>query len=235
MDIAIMRSMAGGGKTYWIARHMPDAVVCSADHYHVNDNGDYEYVAANADNAHLQCFKKYANLLSQNEVPKVVVDNTNTTAREIAPYYMLARGYGFNVTIVEIMADVKTCAARNVHGVPESTILAMYKNILFDHLPSYWNKVVYDQNHNIVTPVPFPNLGTFNGQLACKLIRGASLRGLENEHYSLLTKKLVEQMNSMHCSNVDDDSLMCVFYDWYRNLDLSTKHIVNALLTSGGA
>lgn len=40
------------------------------------------------------------------------------------------------------MCDVETAIKRNIHGVPENTILQMQKNLLTEIVPPYWNQDV---------------------------------------------------------------------------------------------
>ncbi len=68
----------------------------------------------------------------------VVVDNTNTTTEEIAPYYAVARAYGYDVELVTLLVDVETAAARNAHGVPMRNIEAMHRRLDQRELPRFW-------------------------------------------------------------------------------------------------
>lgn len=82
-------------------------------------------------------------------VSKIVVDNTNTTKKEYAPYIRLAKIYGYDVTIVypeskwwlEIAPqikdktftdeDVNVFHKKQKHGVPFETIKRMMSRFEF--------------------------------------------------------------------------------------------------------
>lgn len=50
--------------------------------------------------------------------PILVVDNTNTMAEEIAPYYSVAKAYGYQVELVTLLIDSSIAYQRNIHSVP---------------------------------------------------------------------------------------------------------------------
>ena len=60
LTMVVMRGLPGSGKSTvvsTITRVYPHAVVCSADHYFMND-GKYEYSSSRLKSAHLQCQDK---------------------------------------------------------------------------------------------------------------------------------------------------------------------------------
>jgi predicted kinase len=67
----------------------------------------------------------------------VFVDNTNTSAVELAPYVALAQAYGYRVDIVHMDTPVDVCLARQTHGVPEVALRAMAARFERD-LPPWW-------------------------------------------------------------------------------------------------
>lgn len=69
----------------------------------------------------------------------IIVDNTNTTALEIAPYVALANAYEDKVTLVTVDVDVETASKRNRHGVPLKTLQAQADNLKRRNCPSFWN------------------------------------------------------------------------------------------------
>jgi predicted kinase len=52
----------------------------------------------------------------------VVVDNTNTTNEEVAPYLLVAAAYGATARIVRVSCDPETAWKRNTHGVPYAVV-----------------------------------------------------------------------------------------------------------------
>lgn len=59
----------------------------------------------------------------------VIVDNTNTTWKEIEPYWNTAQEFGYKFIVeepdTEWKFDVDKCAEYNSHGVPKETIQRM--------------------------------------------------------------------------------------------------------------
>jgi predicted kinase len=142
--VKIMVSGSGGGKSTYIAKHFPTAEICSADHAHIDPvTGLYQYKVENQGRAHGTCLKKYVVLVHTHN-PKsstiIVVDNTNTTVGEIAPYAALALAYGHELELIVIKTPWEVAAERNVHKVPRSTVKAMFERLerLLKHLPPYW-------------------------------------------------------------------------------------------------
>jgi hypothetical protein len=67
------------------------------------------------------------------------VDNTNTTAAEIAPYYRIAQVWGHSVKVIRLHIDPFQALLRNTHNVPVGTVMAMYARMMNDTLPPFWN------------------------------------------------------------------------------------------------
>lgn len=122
--VVIMRGPSGSGKSTYIKRHLPDAHVCSADHFFHKDDGSYEFDPSKLGAAHEACKRKFKKALKKGE-PIVVVDNTNTKMWEMKPYIMAARNAGYEIEFVRLSTPVDVAAARNVHGVPQDAVKRM--------------------------------------------------------------------------------------------------------------
>ncbi len=74
----------------------------------------------------------------------VVVDNTSTTAVEVAPYASLALAYGHELRVVTLKVDPEVAHERNVHGVPLEGIRAMARRLeeSTGQLPPWWPEEV---------------------------------------------------------------------------------------------
>jgi predicted ABC-type ATPase len=135
----IMQGVSGAGKSSF-----PDiyrAFVVSADHYFMR-GFEYQFDASKLGKAHANCLLMFAKALEAG-MNFVVVDNTNTTPVEVAPYYALASAYGYDVVIKYIPCeDLKLAAERNRHGVPLKTIEQQAKRIenFAKHMPPYWSR-----------------------------------------------------------------------------------------------
>lgn len=127
MKVVIVRGISGSGKTTWLKRVYPEARVCSADHFFVAKDGSYQFDVEKLDEAHNFCLKKFLGLIA-NETPLVAVDNTNLTRHEVAPYYQLAKAFGYEIELVYIFCPPEVAAVRNVHGVPSEKVRLQYCN-----------------------------------------------------------------------------------------------------------
>lgn len=126
-----MMGIPGGGKSTWIRNNVSnDAVICSADHFFEDKQGNYNWNPNQAKIAHIVCMKKYIKALDNPMVQHIVVDNTNTTKSTMRNYVLEANKRGYPVNIVAILADPYIAASRNVHNVPAETIHTMHKELL---------------------------------------------------------------------------------------------------------
>ena len=139
--VIIMRGCSGSGKSTWAKKFKEEqdleVVIVSADNYWFDAEGNYNFNPARLGEAHAYCYKTFVENLEQ-RVPIVIVDNTNTTLAEIAPYLTHAQYHGYKVEIVRCTCPYETAAQRNVHGVPAKTVESMYKRM--QNLPRHWPK-----------------------------------------------------------------------------------------------
>ena len=143
-----MRGLQGSGKSTLakkIASKSLDSVVCSADDYFCK-NGEYVFDPNQLRDAHKYCFDKFKTALEQ-EIPIVVIDNTNIKWKHVRTYIECIWGYHHNfpgyykqykIKIVEPKTWWKfnpyQLYKRNTHGVPIETIERNIKN---------WDNVIY--------------------------------------------------------------------------------------------
>lgn len=140
MKVHILRGVSGSGKST-IANggiRVANRVICSAD--------DFDGLYRNGFNpsllpqAHAACLKKFVSAL-QFDVDHIVVDNTNTTVAEVAPYAALALAYDASLMITTVKCnDLEAAFARNVHGVPLQGIKAQALRLALsaEHMPPWW-------------------------------------------------------------------------------------------------
>lgn len=142
MNIVILIGISGAGKSTY-AKTLPRPIIVSADDFFMV-GGEYKFDPSKLDAAHGRCLaafietaREYGGRTLESE-PTLVVDNTNTTLAEIAPYYAIARAYGHQVRIVKFICDPHVAAARNRHGVPLETCKRQNRNIENLALPPFW-------------------------------------------------------------------------------------------------
>jgi len=148
-QVIIMRGLPGSGKSTAamnMHRIYKNTFLCSSDAFMVDENGDYKFDPTRLGYTHGECLKRFVRLIEKMKHEpdvKIIVDNTNITVAEIAPYYALAEAFEFEVHIDFFDTDIETSYERNTHGVPLSTIKRMAKTLETEILPSRWIQYVY--------------------------------------------------------------------------------------------
>lgn len=136
MKVIILRGVPGSGKSTETKKY-PDAYIVSADHYFIGKDGIYRFDMDKISAAHGQCKSKFEAALKDKR-PLVIVDNTNTTVKELKFYVEAAKNAGYEVEIVRIDCDPEIAASRNVHNVPKSSVLKMAQRLAASKLPEHY-------------------------------------------------------------------------------------------------
>lgn len=73
----------------------------------------YRFDPAKLPEAHAQCLKKFIRTAQGNTGGAlgdvIIVDNTNSTVAEIAPYYAIAEAYGYDTRILRVRCRPRMC------------------------------------------------------------------------------------------------------------------------------
>jgi len=147
-EVIITSGIPGAGKSTWVRKNTNPYLteVFSADSFFHDSNGRYKFDPLKLGQAHSSCLKFFTERLIHlyscaDEFCKItlVVDNTNTSSWEIAPYYALAEAFDVFVRVVRIIASPETAFHRNIHGVQKEKILKMEERMRSVSLPPFWN------------------------------------------------------------------------------------------------
>lgn len=147
-EVIITSGIPGAGKSTWVRKNTNPYMteVFSADNYFFDNNGQYHFDPSKLSEAHSSCLRNFTTrLLHLNNLAEdsckitLVVDNTNTSAWEIAPYYSLAQAFSIPVRILRIIANPETAYHRNIHGVQKDKVEKMAERITLNPLPPFWN------------------------------------------------------------------------------------------------
>ncbi len=143
--VLILCGPSGAGKSTFTTTLQGNGryvVITSADHYFSRE-GTYKFDAKELSAAHNYCLRKFCAAAAK-EVPMLVVDNTNTTLLEMAPYYSVAIAHGYAVEIHSfgLATAPEELLARTQHGVPLPTLATQQRkarNLLDGRtLPPFW-------------------------------------------------------------------------------------------------
>lgn len=144
--VLILSGVSGSGKTTWTQKQFDSlyTIVVSADNY-FSKIGGYRFEALKLPQAHAECFRRFIEVcrtLHPSDGMTIVVDNTNLTTEEIAPYVLGAQAYQWDVELITFRVssfDIPQLAKRNVHGVSLSAIERQYEKLLKRRIPPFWN------------------------------------------------------------------------------------------------
>jgi predicted kinase len=115
--LTILRGISGAGKSTYTRNNHPNAIVCSADHFFYDADGNYKWDGNKLGYFHKLSLAKCESALQQG-ADDVVVDNTNAKLREMKPYLKAAEKYGYTVNVVRLVVDPEIAAARNGGRAP---------------------------------------------------------------------------------------------------------------------
>ena len=121
----LLRGVPGCGKTSlaeFLINSIEGAEAYAADDYFTDqDSGKYDFDASLLPLAHSTC-KLNVEEAMESQVPVIVVHNTSTTGKEIAPYLELAGKYNYQVTSLVIE---NRHGSSSIHGVPVEALERM--------------------------------------------------------------------------------------------------------------
>ena len=121
-ELFILRGVPGSGKSH-IATALADSgcvnsVICSADHYFMDVDGEYRFDPTKLPDAHKACFENVRAAVERRD-GRIVLDNCNVLPEHFAEYEALAARHGYRVyhLVVE-----RRHTGVNQHGVPAERV-----------------------------------------------------------------------------------------------------------------
>jgi len=135
----VMQGLPGSGKSTYAKKLVKrGGYVLSADDFFVTlGRGTYKFDPARLSEAHGTCFRALVGSMDEGLTP-LVVDNTNISAVEVAPYILAANAFGYEAEIVRILCPTQVCIERQTHGVPRERLLGMEGALLAFSPPPWW-------------------------------------------------------------------------------------------------
>ncbi|HEC72584.1 MAG: AAA family ATPase [Candidatus Thorarchaeota archaeon] len=126
--LVIMRGLPGSGKSTKAKQMYPDAPIFSTDDFFMV-NGHYDFRPWLIGQAHNENMCKVIDAMIDN-IPVIVVDNTNTQRWEYSVYLSIVKAMGYEFKIIDLFDGLfsdKELTTRNTHGVPLEVITKMRK------------------------------------------------------------------------------------------------------------
>lgn len=148
MKVIILSGVSGSGKTFYARKLLADVpllprfgsgsqrngIVLSASDYM---GRDFIVDPKVLGKAHGQCLSEFVEHINCG-TGLIIIDNTNTTVAEIAPYYALAEAFGYEAEIITIDYNWERAWERNVHQVPKMLVGQQAQRIAARKLPGRW-------------------------------------------------------------------------------------------------
>lgn len=125
--LTLVRGLPGSGKSTFAHFIWSSYVICEADQYFVDKDGNYNFDGSKIKDAHKWCRDKVEtmmkdNILNPQYYSEIVVSNTFTQEWEMEEYYKLAEKYGYSV--FSIIVENRHGGV-NEHGVPADKLEVM--------------------------------------------------------------------------------------------------------------
>mgnify|MGYP003423652501 FL=1 len=121
--LLLVRGLPGSGKSTFVHSIAPlDFAWEEADHYMIDDDGNYKFEPNKLEYAHQCCQENTRNHLLSGT--SVAVANTSTTEKEVEIYKKIAEEAGAN--FVSLIVENRN-NTESIHGVPDHTLVAMRK------------------------------------------------------------------------------------------------------------
>lgn len=122
--LILLRGLPGAGKSTFANLIWNEYLICEADKFFYDKEGNYKFDATKLREAHEWCRNNVEIYMKDNQAipqfyPQIVVSNTLTQEWEMEPYFELAKKYGYRV--VSLIVENRH-GSTNIHNCPQETI-----------------------------------------------------------------------------------------------------------------
>lgn len=125
-QVIILRGVSGSGKSTVANLFKNPKVICCADDYFTDDEGNYNFDPSKRGDAHEYCRKQFDDALSNGRYRNIIVANTNSKPSEWEYYENRAKELGVEVCFLVVE---NRHGNKDIHNVPESAIQRQKTNI----------------------------------------------------------------------------------------------------------
>ncbi|XP_052812872.1 uncharacterized protein LOC128240317 isoform X2 [Mya arenaria] len=205
--IFLMRGLSGSGKSTVVRclqQLYPSSVVCSADSYFMDAQGNYCWDQNKLSDAHQYC-QTLATQTCDQKCPVVIIDNTNIQRWTMAHYVKLAQtSHYYHIIIVEPETpwryDPDILAARNSHGVTKDIIAKKLQSLRDNKcLPYYYGWFISQPGSQRLVTMLMDTLG----QCVAELGQTGSMSGIRDLLTDMLNRyneSYTEPRKMLHCT-----------------------------------
>ena len=130
----IIKGLPGSGKsTLAEALKGENGVICEADKYYYDEEGNYNFDPAKMGENHEKCFNAFKDAC-ESGIQRVIQSNTNTAIWQYDKYMDVAKEHGYIVSVVLVENHHGN---KSIHDVPDETLVKMEANLKKDIHISY--------------------------------------------------------------------------------------------------